>query len=92
MDSRFMAAAVSGMTMLRNTMASSRNESTTTRPMKSGSLDDEHPGEVDEDGGVPADVDGHPGAGHDGGDGRLAEVVDQVGGGRRPGATESGRR
>ena len=40
MESRFMTAAVSGMTMLRNTTASSRNESTTTRPMNSGSLDD----------------------------------------------------
>ena len=40
MDSRFMTAAVSGMTRLRNTTASSRNDSTTTSPMNSGSLDD----------------------------------------------------
>ena len=40
MERRFMAAAVSGMTMLRNTMASSRNDSTTTSPMNSGSLDE----------------------------------------------------
>ena len=40
MDNRFMAAAVSGMMMLRKTMANNRNESTTTRPMNSGNLPD----------------------------------------------------
>ena len=40
MERMFIAAAVRGMTMLRNTMANSRKESTTTRPMNSGSLED----------------------------------------------------
>ena len=34
-----MTAAVSGMTRLRNTIISSRNDSSTTRPMKSGSFE-----------------------------------------------------
>ena len=38
-DSRFMIAAVRGMTRLRNTMARRQNESSTTRPMKSGSFE-----------------------------------------------------
>ncbi len=85
MESRFMIAAVSGMTMLRNTIVNNRNESTTTRPMNRGSFDVEHPGEVHEDGGVASDVDADAGAGDGGGDGLGAEVVDQVGGGWRPG-------
>ena len=40
MESRFMAAAVSGMTMLRKTAASNRNDSRTTRPMNRGSLEE----------------------------------------------------
>ncbi len=39
MESRFMTAAVNGMTMLRNTPASSRKESATTSPMNRGSLE-----------------------------------------------------
>ena len=39
MESRFMQAAVSGMTKLRNTVIRRRNDSSTTRPMKSGSLE-----------------------------------------------------
>jgi hypothetical protein len=39
-DRRFMTAAVSGITMLRNTAISSRKLSTTTTPMNSGSLRD----------------------------------------------------
>ena len=38
MDSRFITAAVSGMTIERKTIASSRNESKTTSPMKRGSF------------------------------------------------------
>ena len=39
MDSRFMTAAVSGITRLRNTVINSRNDRITTRPMKSGSFE-----------------------------------------------------
>ena len=39
MESRFMTAAVSGMTKLRNTVISRRNDRSTTRPMKSGSFE-----------------------------------------------------
>ena len=39
MDSRFMTAAVSGITRLRNTVISNRNDRITTRPMKSGSFE-----------------------------------------------------
>ncbi len=39
-ESRFMTAAVSGMTRLRNTAISSRKLSSTTTPMNSGSLAD----------------------------------------------------
>ena len=46
-----------------------------------GELVAEHSGEVDEDGRVPAHVDGHPGTGHHCGDGHLSEVIDQLGGG-----------
>ena len=47
------------MTRLRNTTASNRNDSTTTRPMNKGSLADKHGGEIDKHGGRPPDVDGH---------------------------------
>ena len=63
-------------------MASSRNESTTTSADEQRQLGGEHPGEVDEDGRVPAHVDADPGAGDGRRDGRLSQVVDQVGGGR----------
>ncbi len=36
--SRFIAAAIAGISRLRKTAVSSRNESRTTTPMKSGSL------------------------------------------------------
>ncbi len=39
MDSRFMTAAVSGITKLRNTVMSRRKDRSTTRPMKSGSFE-----------------------------------------------------
>ena len=39
MDSRFMTAAVSGITMLRNTVISNRNDRITTSPMNSGSFE-----------------------------------------------------
>ena len=39
MDSRFMIAAVRGITKLRNTVISSRNDRITTRPMNSGSFE-----------------------------------------------------
>ena len=39
MESRFMQAAVSGMSSDRNTIISRRNESSTTRPMKSGNFE-----------------------------------------------------
>ena len=38
-DNRFMTAAVSGITMLRNTVMSNRNDRITTRPMNSGSFE-----------------------------------------------------
>ena len=38
-DSRFMTAAFSGTTRLRNTSASSMNESSTTTPMNNGSFE-----------------------------------------------------
>src|SRR5664280_454270 len=44
-------------------------------------LGGEYPGEVDEDGGVATHVDLRPARGHGGGDGRVSEVVDEVGGG-----------
>ena len=39
MERRFMTAAVSGITKLRNTVISSKNDKITTSPMKSGNFE-----------------------------------------------------
>jgi len=39
-DNRFMTAAVAGMSRLRKTTISSRNDSATTTPTKTGSLEE----------------------------------------------------
>ena len=59
MLSRFIIAACTGITSERKIMSSSTAESTTTIPMKSGSLLAEHVGEIDRARGEPADQDRH---------------------------------
>ena len=80
-DSRFITAAVAGIARLRNTIISSRKDSTTTMPTNSGSLDDSWPGHVDADGGCAADQDLQVLPVQRGRDNGAAQVADQVDGG-----------
>ena len=78
--SRFISAAIAGMSRLRKTAVSSRNESSTTTPMKSGSLLLSTRREVVEDRGLTADQDVQAAAARGGHD--LVPQLMQEGGGR----------
>ena len=91
-ESRFITAAVSGTSTLRNTAISSRKLSSTTTPMNSGSLRRQHVAEVVEDRGVAADQDLQTGTAAGRRDDMVAHGVQERG--RRGGlrASPSGRR
>ena len=73
--SRFMTTALSGTTTERNTIISSRNETRSTPPMKSGSRSATPRVMSTFDRGRPADVDGEVGAGDGCRDGASSRSV-----------------
>ena len=80
--SRFMTTALSGTTTERNTIISSRNDTSRTPPKKSGSRS-ATPRVVSRLAAtIPPTCDGEAGAGDGGRDGVVAQRVDQVLGGR----------